>query len=65
MPGKVALVPQFIPAPKPDADLEAIDPEPVETYDGGTRQKFKTRFGKVFIRVVESSGEVRWLKQTD
>ncbi len=56
-------MPKWVAAPKPNAVLEPVDPEPVELEDGSRRQIFQTRFGKRFARIVEPNGFVLWLAE--
>lgn len=47
---------------QPYAVLTPIDNQPVPSVDGSTVQRYSTRFGKWFCRVVESSGFTYWMK---
>ena len=51
----------WVPVPKPNAQLSPIDAQPVQRADGATYQRFATRFGRVYAKVVEPNGFTLWL----
>lgn len=51
----------WVAVPKPKAVLNPIDAEPVKRTDGCTYQRFVTRFGTTYAKVVEPNGFTLWM----
>lgn len=47
----------------PVAELTAVDKQPVAQQDGSTQQKFTTKYGAIWVRVVRTNTEVVWYRE--
>jgi len=58
-------MPRWAISPQPGAALQKVDPEPVQTGDGATVQRFTTKNGKIFAKRIERTGLVKWFLQLE
>lgn len=56
-------VSKWVPVPKPAAELELDEPAEHTDEQGNMVTHYKTKYGKRFARVVESTGFVLWLME--
>lgn len=46
----------------PHADLTPVDTVPVIGVNGASMQRFSTKYGKLFLRVIEKDGFAYWMR---